>query len=89
MTDSSVSSSVSEEYYNFIIGWMTFTATLVYTIQIVICTVAFGFWGHKYSYLSYDIFNRLDFVATVGCFFELIALQVSSLLTTYWSESTL
>jgi len=34
LTDSSVSSSVSDEYFNYLMGWMTFTATLVYTIQV-------------------------------------------------------
>lgn len=47
--------------------------------QILICSIAFGFWGHKYSYLSYDVFNRLDFIATLGCGLELIALLVPSI----------
>ncbi|KAJ1490948.1 hypothetical protein T484DRAFT_1776300, partial [Baffinella frigidus] len=69
-----VTDSSDDEFFKYLVGWMSFTATLLYLIQILICSIAFGFWGHKYSYLSYDVFNRLDFIATLGCGLELIAL---------------
>ena len=60
----------------YVQGLATLTATFLYFVQISIWSVGFGLYGDIYAYLWYDIFNRLDFVASVGCLFELMALQL-------------
>ena len=69
-------SKEDDPFMFYIQGLATLTATFLYFVQISIWSVGFGLYGDIYAYLWYDIFNRLDFVASVGCLFELMALQL-------------
>eukprot|EP00961_Rhodomonas_salina_P037191 499966-Rhodomonas_salina.1 len=53
--------------------WIAALFMAVYLTELFIKCTAFGMWGARYAYLNYDIFNRIDFLATCSAVCEFVA----------------